>query len=176
MGIVYMGCGSVSVPLRVGEFGESQMGAPDLETPLGRGKGLQHRHVMSLSLCWSPAYLGNTAQSPLSPANAVLIPAIPVHCEPRGACGSRLVELAAQEIRFPETGQVPAVELPEPKLTYVLDRLLKRSGCCRGIAVFQIGVSQKSQCHRSVERIWRMCNAAVTRGDACLPFASRCLD
>src|SRR4030095_8510284 len=138
MGIVYMGCGSVSVPLRVDEFGESQMGAPDLETPLGRGKGLQRRHVMSLSLCWSPAYLGNTAQRPLSPANAVLSPAMPGDLYPLEDCASRLVELTAQEIRFPETGQVPAVELPEPKLTHVLDRLLKRRGCCRGIAVFQM--------------------------------------
>ena len=52
-----MRCGGVSVPLRVGDFGESQMGAPDFEVPLGRGKGLQRLHATCFCLCQSAAHL-----------------------------------------------------------------------------------------------------------------------
>jgi hypothetical protein len=41
MSIVCMRCGGVSVPLCMGEFGESQMGAPHLKPTLNRREGLK---------------------------------------------------------------------------------------------------------------------------------------
>ena len=72
---------------------------------------------------------------------------------------------------FAEKDGEPAMELPEPKLTELLGRLLQPGDCLAGIAFLQIGIAQETQGNGGIERIWRVLQTALACLDPRLPVA-----
>src|SRR5262245_58996257 len=124
MGIVCMRCGGVSVSLRMGEFGESQVGVARLKSVLDCREGVKRLAKAGVCFQQRTTGLGDLTQDALGGCNRIPILDAPDNVQSLAYNLTRLLVVPVQAIDLPLPHGAPALQGPEPKLGDLLEGLL----------------------------------------------------